>query len=174
MYNQKNPEDTLLQWYLEGKNIQQLCKIAEQKGKAIQAEKAKQDAEAAERSRLKRIEDMRPENKYPKVWRYKHVYRDELNEYLSTYSIDELEAYAVELMAGKHREQFSDPDVALNYLLTQISMRKNAHPAQEVLKVTREMRKAIEGEQKQMKAAINALQNTINPNSTQKMKAYTA
>jgi hypothetical protein len=156
--------------------------IAEEK---VQREQQKQKAN--EENRLYQIEKQKPENRYPKVWNFKHVYPQELSDYCQSYPIEELEAYAKELQQGKHRSEFKkeSADNALTFLTARINERINAaNPTLEkgrsIKTVIAEERIKLDADKTDLKAQTDKveslkkeLQKIVNPDSTQSQKAYT-
>ena len=180
------PTQKLVDWYLSGTINDNICAKAKAQAETIKIERERQRKEAQEANRLKQIEKQKFMNRFPVDWRYKHVYNQNLVEICTITPLGEMELYANEMIEGKHRAEFKDPDTTLNYLLAQINIRKNAlDPLQEKNRLLREakterdeMKKQtneIEQKLEDTKKDLKALESTkpTTQDNQQKAKAYT-
>jgi hypothetical protein len=92
-------------------------------------QETKRRQEAKEKHDAEQLEKQKFTNRFPNDWKFKHAgkaYADSLIECMTKSPLADMQAFADEMIAGKRRGEFKDPDVALNFLLIQINQRINA------------------------------------------------
>jgi hypothetical protein len=147
-------------------------KEAQRQVKLAQEAHERQRKEKAERGRLERIENNKPKNRYPALFRYKHVEQNlqELLNYCQTYDLSALEVYATELSQGKHRLTFrtDNPYEALQFLRAQIALRKPAN--NEKIKLLHEIKDGLKENRLAMAETQEQLKQTEKTAETLKNK----
>jgi hypothetical protein len=178
--------DDLTKAILDGLISDELYFQAKQKAETIKAEKEQQRQRTAEEYKKRQIEKMRFENRYPKAWQYKHVYLDELTACCNESPLTDMQTFANEMQAGKHKGEFFKGSFfdALSYLTARINDRINDNPLHDekvsIAKAKDDLAKRkttleIKAEQVQkVHDKAKDLLKELHPDPTQKTKAYTA
>jgi hypothetical protein len=134
--------------------------------KEILAQKALRDKASKEMQRITEIENNKPENAIPRMWRVKHVKENanELYAYCQTYPLEPLENYADELAKGQHKADFrgESPLEALLFLRECLNARKPTDPNATRLQYYKETKTELEENRKNIKKAQEQLKDTQN------------
>jgi hypothetical protein len=174
---------TLVRMFVCGNINHAMVAEAEAKAAIIKEEQEKLKKANQEKRRLHEIAQSVPEIRFPKVWNYRNVntqYRDELDSYILSRPIPELEGYLEGLQNGActsedflHKSGFE----AAAYLSAAIRRRKatssstSAVPSQSDIENLNAKAEDIAKKQKELSDKVN---KALSPQTDAKAKAYTA
>jgi hypothetical protein len=148
-------------------------------------EKALREKKSAEAQRIAEIENNKPKNAVPRLFRYRHVQQNaqDLLKYCQICSLSELEAYTDELSLGLHKNDFPSTTEAIVYLRERINDRKPKDPNAQKIKLLQETKvelknnkTGIEEVQQQLKdtqKALNEVKGQLTGDNPERAKEYT-
>lgn len=134
----------LTEGYLNGTINDKLIAQAKKQAENIKQQRQMQKDEAKRQHDAEQLEKQKPINRCPQLEKQKHVYMQEYLDYYRTYNLDELEQYLAEMLQGKHRLEYNDPDNAIQCMIIQINIRKSRlNPIEEKARLLRETKLAL-------------------------------